>query len=350
MKIQVVGINHKTAPIEIREKFYLRDLERELLLSELKSYPSVIEAIVVSTCNRTEIYVNTISSLNPDSLIKLLFQIKRLDITLHLKEHFYTLIDQRAVEHLFRVASGLNSLVLGEKQILGQIKAAVEMSRKKGMLSTVFSILSNLAIRCGKKAQSETVIGSGGSSVSWAAVTMAENVLGSLYNKSVLIIGAGKMSTLAGRQLKNKNVKDLYVMNRTKAHAAQLAERIGGEIVLFSEITKVLKKVDVCICSVDAPHIVIERDLVTKVMVQRRNKKLLLLDISMPRNIEPNVAKVKNVLLFSIDDLDNVVESNMVKRKAAIVQVERIVSRKVFEFSEKCRKVHENKSKQMELV
>ncbi len=343
MKIQVVGINHKTAPIEVREKFYLRDLEQELLLSELKSYPSIIEAIVVSTCNRTEIYVNTISNFTPDSLIGLLAQIKHLDITSPLKKHFYSLTDQVAVDHFFRVATGLDSLVLGEKQILGQIKAAVNLSRKKGMLSSLFNILSNLVIQCGKKAQNETSIGAGGSSVSWAAVTMAENMIETLSNKSVLIIGAGKMSTLTGRQLKSKNVKDLYIMNRTTAHAAELAEQIGGKIVPFSEIEQILKKVDVCICSVNAPHIIVERNLVTKVMAQRRNKKLLLLDISMPRNIDPNVAKIENVLLFSIDDLDKVVEDNMEKRKDSSILVEQIIAQKISEFYDQLRKMKERK-------
>ena len=346
MKILTVGISHKTAPIEIREKFYFRSTEQELLLSEFKNSPIVVEAIILSTCNRTEIYANVINIEDGrEEILRLLFKIKNLFPPLPLlKSRFYTLFEREAVEHLFRVSTGLDSLVLGDKQILGQVKEAIERSRKRGMMAKCFNILSNIALRTGKKAHNETQIGHGGSSASWAAVALAEDVLGAFQDKSVLIIGAGKMSHLAAKQLKNKGVEHIYVMNRTCAHAVALVERFGGKVVPFCDIKEILNEVDVCICATDAPHYILERNTIQKVMDTRKNRKLLLVDVSMPRDVDPQVARIDNVLLFTIDDLGNVVEKNMKKRQAAIRQVEEIVIDKISEFYRRLNKHSKNKA------
>ena len=333
----LIGINHKTSPIEIREKFYLRSTERELLLCELKNDPRVLEALILSTCNRTEIYAHM---LGKDSgpyefLLQVLFKAKNLDATSDYGNYFYRYSDAEAIEHLLRVSAGLDSLVLGEKQILGQLKEAVELSRKKGMMGKVFNILSNVAIRTGKKAQSDTPIGFGGVSVSWAAVTRAQEEVGTLREKSVLVIGAGKMSKLAANNLSNKEIGQIYVMNRTEEKAVSLAQQFNGIPLSFWELPEILKIVDVCICSASAPHYLIEEELIRKVMRERHGRKLVFIDISIPRNINPKVSHVANTTLITIDDLDKVVGENIKKRQGAIGQVEEIVSLKLSEFYEK---------------
>lgn len=333
----VVGLNHKTTPIDVRESLYLGAFERELLLSELKNDPCVVEAIVLSTCNRTEIYANLIND-NPELLLKILLRLKNLPLNSDFKKYFYIYQGSQAIAHLLKVSAGLDSLILGEKQILGQIREAVELSRKKGMLGKSFNILSNIAIRAGKKARTETQIDCGGSSISWAAVTMAQKLLGTLQDKSVLIIGAGKMGRLAVDYLRNKGVANIYVTNRTHETAIALAKEFDATAVAFWDMKEFLSKVDVCICSASAPHYLIEKDLVETAMAGRQERKLVCIDISMPRNINPEISSLKNVSLVAIDDLDKVVEDNTKKRLEAVEEVERIVSAKVNEFYSKLAK------------
>lgn len=342
MKTIVVGISHKTAAIEAREKVFLRPLEREILLSMLKSDPLVVEAMVLSTCNRTEIYASVLTE-EPvaDRIIDILFRVKKLAMTHPLRSSFYSHADEECVRHLLRVITGLESIVLGERQILGQIKEAVELSRSKGMLTKRFNILMDIAIRSGKKAQNETDISYGGGSVSWAAVKTAENVLAGLTGRSVLIIGAGKMSALTAEQLQNKKLGQLYIMNRTKEKAMALAQKLGGEAVAFTEIADVLSRVDLCICSASASHYLVGKDLIEKVMTMRDHRELICVDISTPRNIDPRVASVKNVVLFTIDDLDKVVKNNLEKRKSATDQVEKIITKKISEFYAKLAVIQE---------
>ncbi len=340
MNISVIGISHKTAPIGIREKFYLTPTEQELFLSELKNNPRLVEAFILSTCNRTEVYCHTIDmGIDITLIVNLISTIKKNKLDGPFEKYFYIYNAQEAVEHLLKVISGLDSLVLGEKQILGQVKAAIDQARLKGMFTRYFNLLAAIAVRAGKKVQTETDIGFGGSSVSWAAVAMAEKVLGSLEDKSVLILGAGEMSKLAVGQISNKKFKKLYVMNRTPCHAQALAEKFNGIAVSFCDIKEILSQVDVCICSASAPHYILDKETVEKIMPERNARKLIFIDISMPRNIDPRVAEAPNVLLFEIDDLDKVVEESMEKRQAAVVQVQKIIDAKLKEFTRKMAKI-----------
>lgn len=341
MNLITVGINHKTAPIEVREKFFLNSTEQDLLLSELKCNPSVAEALVLSTCNRTEIYANVLSDQNHlIAFIKLLADIKK--VKFHFAEtprYFYTYMDQEAVCHFFRVTTGMDSLVLGEKQILGQVKEAVQRSRTKAVLGKSFHILSNLAIRSGKKAHTETDISYGGSSISWAAIMMAEKILGTLEGKSILVIGAGKMGELAMGHIRNKAFANVYVMNRTQSIACELAGQFNARAVGFCDIKEILASVDICICSVGAPHYIIEAPLIEKVMASRSQRPLTLIDISMPRNIDPLVAKIPQIHLCHIDDLEKVVMGTMQKRQQAMGCVEQIIETKIEEFYAKMKKI-----------
>lgn len=333
MNIVAVGISHKNTPLEIREKFSLTETQQDLLLSELKNDPSVAEAFVFSTCNRVEVYANVLDAPKAfDVIRRLLFNVKKLGYSDELAKYFYCHRDKTAVEHLLRVTAGLDSMMLGEKQILGQAKAAFERARTQGMFTKCFHLLSNTAIRVGKKARHETDLGVGGSSVSWAAIAQAERELGSLQDKSILIIGAGKMSDLAVGHIHNKGFRQLYLMNRTPANAEDLAEKYSGTVVPFCDIKEVLAKVDVCICSVGAPHYILDKDTVEKVMPLRSRRRLVFIDISVPRNIDPLVAQVEDVQLFQLDDLQEVVGANMELRRQSVRAVETIVQNKVAEF------------------
>jgi glutamyl-tRNA reductase len=340
MQLFAVGINHKKTPIEIREQFCLSNTEQELFLSELKNLPTVVEAFVLSTCNRVEVYAHVLKDhFSPLEIIRILFTIKKIKFKSEWSHYFYHYQGEESVRHLLRVASGLDSLIIGEKQILGQIKKSFELAQTKGMFSKCFNLLSNIAIRTGKKAHSETNIGTGGSSVSWAAITMAEKLLGTFADKSAVIIGAGKMGELAINQILNRGIRKLYLMNRTGAKADHLAEKHGVQAASFSEIRDILSEVDVCVCSASAPHFVLDVDLIDKVAALRNGRELVLLDISMPRNINPAVSNIRNVILTHIDDLQRVVENNMRIRMAAIDHVEGIIAEKISEFHRKMTKV-----------
>jgi len=336
MNIIAFGINHKNTPIEIREQFSLTPTQQDLLLSELKSDPAIVEAFVFSTCNRVEVYAHVLDrEMDITSIIHKIFLIKNIPFTKELKKYFYSHVGEGAVQHLFRVSTGLDSMVLGEKQILGQVKEAFARAQKFSMFGKHFNILSNLAIRSGKKAQNETNISAGGSSVSWAAIAKAEQTIGSLGDKSILLIGAGKMSDLALIQIKSKGFRKLTLMNRTQVHAESLAQKYEAEVAAFCDIKEVLSEVDICICSVGAPHHILEKSTVEKIMTLRQNRPLLFIDISMPRNIDPHVAKISDVHLYAIDDLKEAVDSTMKLRQQAIIEVESIISEKITEYTKK---------------
>ncbi|MCR4336989.1 MAG: glutamyl-tRNA reductase [Candidatus Omnitrophica bacterium] len=334
MDIILIGLNHKTAPIGIREQFYLQPLERELLLSELKNSPQVVEVFVLSTCNRTEIYAHLISE-DSSILFDTLYRIKKDIYIPDLSEYFYIKKNEEAIHHFFEVTCGLNSLVVGEKQILGQVKSSAELAHRMGVLGKIFNVLINTAIHAGKIVQTKTQIGCGGSSVSWAAVAMAQKILCSFENKSILVIGAGKMSQLTASQLIRKSVQDIFVMNRTFEKAQELAQKIGGQAVTFLDLKNILARIDVCICSAGASYFLIDSEAVYEVMKLRGGKPLLLIDISTPRNINPDVARIPNVQLLSIDDLHKVIDDNLQSRYNAISSVKEIIKQKVALFYKK---------------
>lgn len=339
MNMIVLGISHKNTPLEVREKFSLSAGQQDLLLSELKNSPAVVEAFVFSTCNRVEIYASLLEGAeDADSLLKVLFDLKKIPWSHDLARYFYRYSVREAVGHLFRVSTGLDSMVLGEKEILGQVKDAFDRARERGVLGRGFNILSNAAIRLGKKARAETAISAGGSSVSWAAVVKAQKELGTLADKTVLVMGAGKMSDAAIGYIQNKGVKKLYLMNRTQAHAEALAAKYDVEVVSFYDLKEVLAQADLCFCSVGAPHHILEKEMVQKVMSARQGRPLVFIDISMPRNIDPGIVHLEHVRLFQIDDLQEVVDSTMEERRKAAVQVEEMIRAKVEEFFEKIQK------------
>jgi glutamyl-tRNA reductase len=339
MNIIALGINHKTAPVDIRERFYLKPIERELLLNVFKNDPSIIEAFVLSTCNRTEIYVSMLEE-DSERILSYLFRLKGLPLEPPLKDYFYIHSGLGAVQHLFSVAAGLDSLIIGEKQIFGQVKEAFELSSKSGILGKTFNVLSNLVLQAGKKVRSETEIDFGGTSTSWAAVATAQQAMGSIKDKSVLIIGAGKIGKLTGSHLKDKGLEKIYLMNRTPCKAVEVAQELDAEIANFWDLRETLSKVDFCICASGAPHYIIDKILVNEAMANRPQKSLVFIDISVPRNIDPQVGAIENVKLFSIDDLDKAVANNVDRRQHAVAEVSRIIEGKVRQFYSKLDKIN----------
>lgn len=333
MGFLAVGISHKTSGINIREQFYLSPAEKELLLARLRLDEGVSEALVISTCNRTEIYA-VMPEADPARLVRAICSVKKIPPSENITSFFYEYHQEMAVRHLLSVACGLDSLVLGEKQILGQLKGAIDTSRSVRMLDRFMNILLNTALRTGKKARTETAIGAGGLSVSWAAVKMAEKFFGNLSERSVLIVGAGKMSEIAADDLRRKGIGRLYVVNRTAQKGHDLAQRFHGIPASFWSIKDLLAEVDLCICSAGAPHYLIEPDMVREA-ASRRISDLLMLDISMPRNIHPEAGRVKGATLVGLDELDQVIEQSAQERLEAVYQVESIITSKVHEFYRK---------------
>lgn len=338
MNLILIGLNHKSANIGIRELFFLQPLERELLLSELKNNPKIFEAFVLSTCNRTEIYAHLLDD-DPALLFEVLFKIKKLPRMPVLTDYFYVQKNNNVINHLLEVTCGLDSLVIGEKQILGQVKESTKLAQDMGMLGKVFNILINTAVHAGKIAQRKTQIGAGGSSVSWAAVNMTQKILGPLNEKDILIIGAGKMSYLTADQLSRKSVNNIFVMNRTRAKAEELARKIDGVAVKSWDLKNVLSKVDACICSAGASYFLIENEMIQEVMSLRDQRPLLLIDISTPRNIDPSVSQISNVSLVSMDDLHKAIDENLAARQDAVHSVRQIIQNKIELFNQKIGKV-----------
>jgi len=300
----------------------------------------VLEAFVLSTCNRTEIYARTLDTQDfyPFS-IKQLCSIKKITFDHKLAAHFYVYRDREAVRHFLRVTTGLDSLVLGEKQILGQVKDSLKRARERGMFTRDFNILANIAVRAGKMAQHDSLISYGGSSVGWAAIALAENILGTLQDKTVLLIGAGKMGEISLTQLKHKSPRKIYLMNRTQCIAEELAARHQADSASFADIKEILAEADVTVCASGAPHYVLDAVTVEKVLPARNGRRLILIDISMPRNIDPACAAFKDVYLADIDDLQQVVDATMQKRQAAVGQVESIIEDKLAAYYDRLSRV-----------
>lgn len=338
LKIYCVGISFKTAGLEIREKFALDQMRKQCLLENLRNNRFIQEALVLSTCNRTEIYVSVYASIDISTyLIDSLFKVTEIPLENQYERLFYVIEDKMAVEHLFRVTAGLDSLVLGERQILGQFRDTVNYSREQDMLGRQFNIMSDLAIRVGKKAQNETEISRGGSSVSWAAVAMAEKKLGGLKGKSVLVIGAGKMSKINLNLLRKKGVRDIFLISRSREKALRSAQMHDAQVISKNSLGEVMCEVDLCICSATASRYVLRRDFMEQVNRDRNGRRLVLIDISVPRNIDPDVAQISGIKLYMVDQLERMVRENRGRRQQAIRDVEHIVRSKVEQFSAKMR-------------
>ncbi len=332
MPIVVLGLSHKTAPVEVREKLSFPEAEQGSALKDLLSSDCLSEAVIVSTCNRTEIYfVCTSEEKGKEEVIKFLAANRGLDVK-SFQPYLYFFSERAAVHHLLRVVSSLDSMVVGEAQILGQIKDAYELALDSGATRTIFNRLFRQALEVGKLVRTETSIGEAAVSISYAAVQLAKNVFEDLSGRKAMIIGAGEMGELTVVHLLDCGVKSIYVVNRTYERAVELAKKFGGQPFSFDQLRDCLTEADIVISSTGAPGFVVTQEKVAEVMKKRKNRPLFFIDIAVPRDVEPSVGDLYNVFLYDIDDLEQVVESNKKEREKEAKKAESIIEGEVDEF------------------
>ena len=325
MHLTVIGVNHRTAPIDVREKFSISKERMSEGLKSIRNYSDLREAAILSTCNRTEVYTVTDSfdETAESFILDLVGCVEDVD------DYLYKFSGTDCIRHLFRVASSLDSLVLGEGQILSQVKAAYSLAKENSATGTILNTLFNRAIATGKAVRTETKIAYNSVSISYAAVELAKKELGSLDHKKALIFGAGKMAQLTVQHLISHGVDKIFIANHHIERAEELAGKIGGEAVDWSEAMKKAVDVDVIVTSTGAPHYVV-RAIQTRELMQRRcNKKLFIIDIAVPRDVEPEVSDIEGVTLYNIDDLEAVVDEHISQRYEEAKQAKKIIDENV---------------------
>ena len=327
MKLAIIGLSHKTASIELRERFAHQTRDIEAALSTLRRLDLVDEACVVSTCNRVEFYVS--GGADPSALQRSLLTHLHSFSGLppeELEPHLYRHEGQEAIRHLFRVASSLDSMVLGEPQILGQVKeayrAAVEHEAAGPLVRRVFEKAFTVA----KRVRTETGVAENAVSMSFAAVELGREIFDSLEGREVLLVGAGKMATLAAKHLSASGVSSVRVVSRSLTTAQRLAEEIGGTPSIMTDLPMLMQTADIVICSTAAPHFVIDKPMMSKVVPKRRYRPILFVDIAVPRDVDPKVAELDNVFVYDVDDLEAVLEVNRENRAHEAAAADRLIA------------------------
>lgn len=324
----VVGLNHRTAPVAVRERFWISEPRRYEALVQLSRAEGIEEVMVLATCNRTEFFLwANDASLAANSVLRLLSA--EYGLKLCEWQHFYRLLDDAALMHIFRVASSLDSMVLGEPQIVSQVKGAWQQAQKVSSTARFLDAVMQKALTVSKRVRNETAIGNSAVSIPYAAVELARQRLGSLDNKKVLLLGAGKMGELSARYLVNSGASSILVVNRTLEHAVELATKLGGKAVPFDDRWQHLVDADIVISSTSCPHTILSRDEAEIIARERKQRPLVLVDIALPRDIDPSVREVAGVFLYDIDDLENVVKHNAGEREAAASEAQKIVAAEV---------------------
>lgn len=309
MQLVVLGLNHKTAPVEVRERVSFSREQVTQALQHLYEFEEIAEGVILSTCNRTEIYAVSETLYGGKEVLMSFWRkiMKDVDIS---EDRFYYYEDGKAIEHLFMVTSGLDSLIVGEGQILSQVKQAYVLAHGQGVTGTILNIVFQRAIAIGKKVRSETSIGDKPVSVSYTAVNLAAERLPDIAKAKVLILGAGQMSELTAKHLLAKGVKSIFVSNRTLSRAKELAKMFDGKAISFNHYLEEAVTADILITSTGAPHYLISYENAFNLMETRNYRPLVLIDIAVPRDIEPEVATIEGISLFNIDALESVVEEN----------------------------------------
>lgn len=332
MHIIVVGMNYRTAPVEIREKFAVPESDWQEALRQLRQTKSVLECVMVSTCNRTELYV-VVDRLHMcghfiRSFMETWFGISRQQFTPYL----YIYEDDQAVEHLFRVSCGLDSMVIGETQILGQIRNAFLFAQNEGVTGTWLNTVFKQAITLAKRAHAETSINENAVSVSYAAVELGKRIFGSFQGKKVLILGAGKMSELTVKHLYANGAAEVMVANRTLSRAEELAKQFNGRAGTLDAAEQMLVEADIVISSTGSKEYVLTADDVKRAMSKRKSRSLFFIDIAVPRDLDPAISDVSNVFLYDIDDLQGIVESNLARRRKEAAKIEAFIADELEEY------------------
>jgi glutamyl-tRNA reductase len=328
--ISVIGLNHKTADIEVRERLAFNGPKLEEGLKGLSSLPGIKEAFIISTCNRVEIYLHSKNTVSTQ-VIRFLSEFHSIPEEL-LKKSLYILNGLEAARHLFRVASSLDSMVIGEPQILGQVKEAFEFALGQKTTGPIINTLVKKAISAAKRVRTETRIAENAVSISYAAVELAKKIFEDLSTKTFMLLGAGEMAELAARHLISNGVRSVTVANRTYERGCELAREFNGRAIRFEDFPKELVHTDIVICSTGAPNYVVTKADMQEILKERKQKPVFLIDISVPRNIDPAINELDNVYLYDIDDLQGVVDSNILERKKEAEKAERIIDEEVEKF------------------
>ena len=329
MKLLLTGVSHNTAPVEVRESLAFRAEDLPRALQDLRSRAGVNEALILSTCNRVEITVTTEDSIDPQTTVDLFLTDHKPVPADGIGPHVYRYEGREAIHHLVRVAASLDSMVVGEPQILGQLKVAYTAAKDAGAVCGWLDGLLTRAFGVAKRVRSETGIGQMAVSVSYAAVELARKIFGSLAGRTVMIVGAGKMSELAARHLRRSGASHVFVTNRTHDRAMEMARLFQGTPVEYDRFHATLPEVDILIASSAAPHYILNKEEMQRVIAARRNKPAYLIDLAVPRNIDPSVNDVANVFLYDIDDLQEVVNANLRERMKEAERAETLVSEEV---------------------
>ncbi len=342
VNIEVIGLNHRTAPINLREKLSFSASILPQALSSLKERPGIKEGVILSTCNRVEIYALGAESKELKAeLADFLSSFHEVDNT-DLSNYFYSLKGIPAVRHLLCVSSSLDSQVMGENQILGQVKDAYLRAKQSGAASNVLSFIFEEAIKIGKRARYETQIGFGAVSISAAAVEMAKKIFEDFSKKKVLIIGAGKIGELSARYLYDRGAEMVLVANRTFSKAQKLAEQFKGKAVQFDSFSEVLTQVDVVISSVNAPALLVTKDIALEVMKKRKQRPIFFIDLGLPRNIDPEINTIENMYVYNLDDLKMIKDANLEERLKEAKKVEKIIDEELIKIESRLGKLSLN--------
>ncbi len=332
MNILVIGLNHRTAALELREKLAFNGPRLEEGLLKISELPAVNEALIISTCNRVEIYLNTDETERVVESIKdffvNFFGIKKES----LENTLYVYDDMKAARHIFRVASSLDSMVVGEPQILGQIKDAFDCALKQKSTGVLLNRLFKKSISVAKRVRTETGIAQNAVSISFAAVELAKKIFTDLTKKSFMLLGAGEMAELAAKHIITSGVGDIVVANRTYERACGLAEEFNGRPGKFEDFIHEMAHCDILICSTGAENYVLMKSQMQKVMKERKNRPVFIIDISVPRNIDPGINELNNVYLYDVDDLQGVIETNILERQKEAAKAEEIVEDEIETF------------------
>ena len=330
MNIYLVGINHRTAPVAVLERAVIRSGELGGALQLLGSY--VPHGVILSTCNRTEVYTVTADDSDArESVLRFLqTHLEAPDATL--LKHTYVLDGEAAVEHLFRTASGLDSMIIGEYEVLGQVRQALEISEKAGITNPLLRRIFQSAVRTGRRVRKETGISKNALSVGSVAVTLATTVIGSLRGCRMLIIGTGEAGRLVAKAARDRGVSQIAVASRTQERAASVTGLLGGTPVSMSNLAGELNTCSIIVTCADAPHYILDVPQVEAAMQTRPGLPLVIIDIAVPRNVEPAVAKIDNVSLYNIDGLSRISEQNRRQRQSEVKKAEKIISAEMAKF------------------
>ena len=331
MTFILIGLNHRTAPVDVRERVSVSDQSVPDILEGLRKIGGVDGAAVLSTCNRVEVILSAASEDVTDGVVAWLMEFAAATRG-EIEKHLYVLRHEEVVRHLFRVASGLDSMVVGEPQIGGQVRSAFHAAQQSGAVDSLLQRLFDETMRVAKKVRTDTGIGEHAVSVPYAAVELARKIFGELRDLRALLLGAGEIAELTAQHLASLGVKQMFVANRAFEHAQELASRFGGEAIRFDALEPQLALCDIVIASTGAPHHLIEADHVQRAIAARKGRSLFLIDLSVPRNIDPAVADIGGAYLYNIDDLEHVADNNRELRLEKAQQAEEIVGREVENF------------------